>query len=140
MTQFAFIIPLVLALALLWLARRPLHDLFRALSDYREGRRAEPIRTPQPLLRASSELPLEEALAALERMDPRRRKILKLFGLGAGAFVLGKIVGPSLSWFPGIIADGTTYFRNFRIVERGKNLSFYDRFGNEILILEGDEA
>jgi len=70
-------------------------------------------------------------------MNERRRKILKLGLLGSATFVLGKILGPSLNLFGGNVAEGeVTDFKNFRIVDNDKELGFYDKLGNEILIIE----
>lgn len=73
-------------------------------------------------------------------LNSRRRNILKLFALGGAAFVLGKIFGPSISLFGGSAElGGKQYdFKNFRVVENGEELGFYDKLGNEILILEKD--
>lgn len=77
-------------------------------------------------------------------LNQKRRNLLKLFALGGGAFVLGKVFGPSLSFFGGngefTLGEGETehMFKNFRVVERRGELGFYDREGNEILILENE--
>ncbi len=69
-------------------------------------------------------------------INKRRRNILKVLALGSGTFVLGKIFGPSLSLFG---SDTNIYdFKNFRVVEDGQELGFFDKLGNEILILEND--
>lgn len=72
-------------------------------------------------------------------LNNRRRNALKLFAFGGGAFLLGKIFGPSINLFGGEW-DGKSYdFNNFRVVENGRGLGFYDKFGNEILLMEKDE-
>ena len=70
------------------------------------------------------------------KLNERRRTLLKLFALGGGAFVLGKILGPGLNLFGGSLSEDVTEFRNFRIVERGDELGIYDKLGNEILVIE----
>ena len=73
--------------------------------------------------------------------DDKRRNILKLAAFGGISFALGKIIGPSLSFFslePKL--DGETMFTNFRVVENGEEIAFYDKLGNEILILEKGES
>lgn len=65
---------------------------------------------------------------------------MKWLLLGVGAFVvffLGKIFGPSvsLSSRPQKI-EGSATLKNFRIVEDDKELILYNRFGDEIFIVE----
>ena len=75
------------------------------------------------------------------KLNERRRTLLKLFALGGGAFVLGKILGPGLNLFGGSLSEeDVTEFRNFRIVERGEELGVYDKSGNEILIIENENT
>ena len=73
------------------------------------------------------------------KLNERRRTLLKLFALGGGAFVLGKILSPGLNLFGGGGDEEVTDFRNFRVVERGEELGVYDRRGNEILVIENEE-
>lgn len=68
----------------------------------------------------------------------RRRAVIKYALLGVGAFVAGKILGPRLSLFSSDLNSKEYSFRNFRVVENGDELGFYDKLGNEILILEKD--
>ncbi len=142
MRSLEFIIPVGIALLALWYFRHRIFDFLHVFGEMRAGTRVAPAveaarvkatRAPSPDM-----LPLEEALAAVASMDPQRRRMLKMFGFGAGIFAIGKVLGPSFSLFPGVLDNGTTYFRNFRLVERGKELAFYDRLGNEILVLESD--
>ena len=70
------------------------------------------------------------------KLNERRRTLLKLFALGGGALVLGKILGPGLNLFGG--EGDVTDFRNFRVVDRGEELGVYDKSGNEILIIENE--
>lgn len=70
-------------------------------------------------------------------INERRRNALKLFAFGGGAFLLGKIFGPSINLFGDW--DGKAYdFTNFRVVESSRGLGFYDKLGNEILIMDKD--
>ena len=73
------------------------------------------------------------------KLNERRRTLLKLFALGGGAFVLGKILSPGLNFFGGGGDEEVTDFKNFRVVERGEELGVYDRRGNEILVIENEE-
>lgn len=74
-------------------------------------------------------------------LDQKRRNILKLAAFGGISFALGKILGPSLTWFSAEQElDGETVFNNFRVVENGEEIAFYDKLGNEILILEKGEG
>lgn len=71
--------------------------------------------------------------------NERRRALLKYGLFGAGAFMLGKIFGPSINIFGGGSFDGDVHdFKNFRVVESRKGLAFFDKWGNEILVLEND--
>lgn len=81
-----------------------------------------------------------EGSGAIERgVNTRRRNILKWAAFGGGAFVLGKIFGPSVNLFNESSVFGKAHiFKNFRVVESGKELGFYDSMGNEILVLEKD--
>ena len=72
----------------------------------------------------------------------KRRNFLKWLLFGVGAFVvflLGKIFGPSISLSsrPQKI-EGDTVLKNFRITENDKELTLYNRFGDEIFIIEKD--
>ena len=76
----------------------------------------------------------------LDSMGARRRTALKLAFFGGGAFILGKIFGPSFN-MPDVVSwvTGKSHaFKNFRVVEGRAGLGFYDRMGNEILLLERD--
>ena len=70
-------------------------------------------------------------------VDLKRRSLLKYVFFGGGFFMLGKIFGPGISMFSSD-TDITkiTNFENFRIVESGKELQFFDKMGNEILTLD----
>ncbi len=72
-------------------------------------------------------------------VNTSRRNVLKWFAFGSGAFLLGKMFGPSITLFTEEVDLGKTHlFENFRVVESDEELGFYDRMGNEILILEKD--
>jgi len=76
-------------------------------------------------------------------VNQKRRNIIKFGLFGAGAFVIGKVLGPSINFFSNGIdlgGDRVVDFNNFRVVENGQELGFYDKLGNEILILEKDAA
>lgn len=64
----------------------------------------------------------------------RRRTFLIAGATGVGAFVLGKIFGPSINFFSPMqsVAD----FKNFRIVDSDEEMRLYDKLGNEIVIIE----
>lgn len=70
-------------------------------------------------------------------LNKRRRTIIKFALFGGAAFALGKVLGPGLSLFGGE-GEKVTDFKNFRVVEKGGDLGFYDKFGNEILVMEHD--
>ncbi len=72
----------------------------------------------------------------------RRRNLIKLGLFGVGTFVVGKILGPSINFFGGgVELEGGKIidFKNFRVVENADGeLGFYDRLGNEILVMDHD--
>lgn len=72
-------------------------------------------------------------------IESKRRTLLKYALFGGGFFMLGKILGPSLSMFSSETDLGkVTNFENFRMIESGKGLEFFDKMGNEILTLDKD--
>ena len=73
-----------------------------------------------------------------KQVNERRRTLIKFGLIGGATFVLGKVFGPSINLFSGTLGfGGKEYdFKNFRVVENGEELGFYDKLGNEILILE----
>lgn len=75
-------------------------------------------------------------------INERRRTLIKFGLVGAATFVLGKVLGPSLNLFGGSsVATGeTTDFKNFRVVDNNTELGFYDKLGNEILIIEKEDG
>ncbi len=81
------------------------------------------------------------AKAPLIKINERRRNLLKLVAFGSATFVLGKVLGPSINLFGGRIAEGEiTDFKNFRVLDNEEELGFYDKLGNEILIIEKNEG
>ena len=69
--------------------------------------------------------------------EPKRRSFLKYIFFGGGFFMLGKIFGPNVSFFSSDTdLSSITNFENFRVVESGKELQFFDKMGNEILTLD----
>lgn len=85
-------------------------------------------------------VPAARAVEARLPESPRRRAILKYSVFGGGAFLAGKVLGPGINLFGGADFDGKMVdFKNFRVVESSKGLAFYDKWGNEILMLEKDD-
>ncbi len=73
----------------------------------------------------------------LPDIGAKRRTLLKYIFFGGGVFLAGKVLGPSINLFSGDNEIGKiTDFKNFRVVETGKELTFFDRMGNEILSLD----
>jgi len=108
---------------------------------------------------AVRELAVEITGAVVEQylpQDPRRRAVLKYGALGGAAFVLAKVLGPSLQNLPSlpmlpmpvpppvvveanpVIVQKEFLFKDFRVVEEDGKLSFYDKSGNEILVLDNE--
>jgi hypothetical protein len=73
----------------------------------------------------------------LYTVNTRRRTILKVALFGGAAFLLGKVFGPGIKLFES--EHEVKDFKNFRVVENGEELGFYDKFGNEILVMEKDK-
>ena len=76
-----------------------------------------------------------------KKMKENRRKFLKYLLIGSGAFLLGKFLHSGAGLFSSDKsspeANSKEYlFKNFRIVETDKELSFYERDGDKILIIE----
>ena len=68
--------------------------------------------------------------------NERRRTLLLTGAAGVGAFILGKILGPSLNVFAP--DQSVKEFDNFRIVDTKDEMRFFDKLGNEIVIIEKD--
>ena len=73
-------------------------------------------------------------------INERRRTILKLDAFGSATFVLGKVLGPSINLFGGVVEGEITEFKNFRVVDNDEEIGFYDKLGNEILIIEKSDG
>jgi hypothetical protein len=126
----------LIGILIAFLGRKYIFRTLSGLGDVASGKRRDVVVEDEK--EPGEMLPHDEAMLAIKNMDERRRNVLKLFGLGAAAFVVGKVVGPSMSFLPSDVEGDTTLFKNFRVVERGENLGFFDNYGNEILTLEGD--
>jgi len=82
----------------------------------------------------------EATPASVALAKSKRRTFLKYALLGGGVFVAGKVLGPSITFFGDSFDFGKVVnFENFRVVEKNGILSFFDRFGNEILVLDKGE-
>jgi len=80
---------------------------------------------------------MEKIESVVFDVNSKRRSFLKYLFFGSGFFLAGKILGPSINLFSGDTDFGKiTDFKNFRVVETGKELTFFDRMGNEILSLD----
>lgn len=66
----------------------------------------------------------------------QRRSFLKYMLLGSGVLMIGKLFGPSLSLFAATGEKSPIAFKNFHIIEKGKDLQFFDKGGNEIFTLD----
>ncbi len=73
-------------------------------------------------------------------INERRRTLLKLAAYGGTMFVLGKVLGPSINLFGGVVEGEITEFKNFRVVDNDEEIGFYDKLGNEILIIEKSDG
>ncbi len=69
-------------------------------------------------------------------LNRNRRHLVKLSLFGGAAFVLGKVFGPSISLFGGNAVVGLKDFKNFRVVETKKEISVFNRGGDEIIVIE----
>ena len=65
-------------------------------------------------------------------MNLKRRNFLKLALLGSGAFVAGTLLGKFG------LASGKREFKNFKVVEDGDNLIFYNKVGQKVMALTKD--
>ncbi len=64
-----------------------------------------------------------------------RRKFIKTLALGGGALVVGGVLAKSESVMS--LAKGAgKQLSNFRLVDRGNEVSLYDKGGNEILVVD----
>jgi hypothetical protein len=69
-----------------------------------------------------------------EKLNYRRRALLKLAFFGSATFVLAKILGPLNH------LSSTSNYKNFRVVDKGRELYVYDKEGNELLVIEKDAS
>lgn len=69
----------------------------------------------------------------LKKVDEERRKFLKLVALGAGGLFLGSLLKDGFGHM-----TQETSFKNFRLVESGKDLKLYTSSGEEIVTFEKD--
>ena len=69
-------------------------------------------------------------------MNKDRRNILKLAAIGGGLLAAGKFLDVVLS--PKDPVLGTKEFENFKITESKKQISFADKSGDEILVIDKD--
>ena len=92
----------------------------------------------EPTAGAVKKFSLTETIfgAPKDGVDEKRRLLLRSLVFGGGAFIAYK----SLSFLTDLIEGGVInehMFENFRVVETGKALTFFDRLsGDEILVLE----
>jgi len=76
-------------------------------------------------------------------MNKSRRKFLKIILIGSGALWAEKVLGPLFLRFSGNSSTKTdslkkTSFRDFKVIEDKKGLSFYDSSGKEVLQIDKD--
>ena len=71
-------------------------------------------------------------------MDERRRTFLKLLVFGGIVAVFGKALTGIFSLFENG-GKTVTNFRNFRLIESGKQLGVYGNDGQEILVIDKEQ-
>ncbi|HYF10102.1 MAG TPA: twin-arginine translocation signal domain-containing protein [Candidatus Paceibacterota bacterium] len=71
-------------------------------------------------------------------VDLSRRNVLKFLLVGGAAFTLGKLAGPITSFFTGERVLHEAIFTNFRVTETNKTLTFADKDGTPIFIIDKD--
>ncbi|MDO8493158.1 MAG: twin-arginine translocation signal domain-containing protein [bacterium] len=69
-----------------------------------------------------------------ELLNIDRRRFLKILAMGGGVLAIGKIY----NFFTQNRIISETDFKNFKMVETGKELKFSDEEGAEILIIDKD--
>lgn len=75
----------------------------------------------------------------MQEINERRRNLIKFAAFGAAAFVLGKVLGPSLSVFGDTNDSGSSKkYKNYRVVDNDRELRVYDPQGNELVMIEKD--
>lgn len=67
------------------------------------------------------------------KIDEERRKFLKLLAVGSAGLFLGSIFRDGFGGFA-----EETQFKNFKLVETGKDLKLYTASGDEIVTFEKD--
>jgi hypothetical protein len=67
-----------------------------------------------------------------------RRNFLKLLGVGAGGFVLGRLADPLIELVRGEKIISEKDFKNFKFEETNKELRILDQSGEEIIIVDKD--
>ena len=65
-------------------------------------------------------------------MNQSRRNFLKFLLIASGALFLGKLFGLNLF----SKKKNSRIFRNFRVMEEGEELAFYNQQGEKLLIIE----
>ena len=74
----------------------------------------------------------------LQNLNLSRRNALKFLFVGGAAFALGKFASPIVSFFTGEKVLHEALFQNFKVVETNKSLTFSDRDGTPIFIIDKD--
>lgn len=72
----------------------------------------------------------------VKKINLNRRNFLKLLLLGAGAFLLGKSLISVISFLSRSGLDSKKEFKNFEVIDAGKEVIFRDIKGEDILIIE----
>jgi len=72
------------------------------------------------------------------KVDVSRRNVLKFLAVGGAAFTLGKFAEPIASLFTGEKVLHEALFNNFKVTETNKSLTFADRDGTPIFIIDKD--
>ncbi len=80
-------------------------------------------------------IPPQSESEKAQSVGARRRLLLKLGFFGAAAFALGKIFGPNIPFLSERVVSPKD-FKNFRVVETTKEIRFFNRVGDEIVIVE----
>ena len=83
---------------------------------------------------------LKRSLSKLNLPDLNlsRRNALKFLAVVGAAFALGKFAGPIVSLFTGEKVLHEALFQNFKVTETNRSLTFADRDGTPIFIIDKD--
>lgn len=73
-----------------------------------------------------------------EKVKLSRRNFLVLLLIAGGLALVGKFLIPFLQFFSRSGLDTSKQFRNFEVIDAGKEIIFKDRKGAEVLIVEKD--